>query len=225
MRHFLPSLILAVACLVLPLAAQGGAANANADGSILFGDLHFGLSRADALKLPNAKAGGEGAFATSVTLPATEYAGHTWDVRLDFVEDMLSRVSLMAAHEPQRVVDVNNALSDAGFEMLAILADKSRLDFIVTLKNEGAKALQDKIAAIYNAERVPRRLSYAWFDTSKISRQTKQGVRNLSQFTQVIAADTREVEVTLMGDGATMTHMLVDFTLPVMEMQALSKQK
>ena len=106
-----------------------------------------------------------------------------------------------------------------GFEMLAMLADGVRLDFVAALKVDGPQGLQGRIEKLHKKEN-PDRISYAWFDTREMSRETKVTARNLSELLQVVAAETREAEVTLLGDGkGGVDNILVDFSLPVLELQ------
>lgn len=221
MRHRILSAAILALCLALT-AGPAMSAQTKAPATEIFAPWHFGLTYDEAQKLPGARKG-EGAFAQSLFMPEVDYAGHKWDVRLDFIDAMLVRVSLMGAYGNDRSEAVNNALSDGGFEMLAILADGQRHDFIVIMRAEGARGLENKIASVH--EKLPKRLSYAWFDTRNVGRDVKRKVRNLSEFTMLIAADTREVEVTLLGDGTTMQQMFVDFTLPVLETQTFSKPR
>lgn len=184
----------------------------------LFASYTFGLPRAQAMKLPGA-APGKGDFAGDVLLPEADFAGLPWSVRLEFRRDALVRVSLVEAYTGKRLEAVNNSLRDMGFEMLAMLADGVRLDFVAALKVDGPQGLQGRIEKLHKKEN-PNRMSYAWFDTRKISRETKVTARNLSELLQVVAAETREAEVTLLGDGkGGVTNILVDFSLPVLELQ------
>lgn len=190
---------------------------------VLFAPYVFGLPRAQAMKLPGA-APGEGDFAGDVILPEAAFAGLPWTVRLEFRQDALVRVSLMGAGGAKRLAAVNNRLREMGFEMLAMLSDGVRLDFLSTLKIEGSDGLQRRIEKLHDNEN-PARLSYAWFDTRQISRETKVMTRNLSELLQVVAAETREAEVTLLGDGkGGVGHMLVDFSLPVLELQTYTSR-
>ena len=184
----------------------------------LFMNYNFGMLKSDALKLPLAK-NGTGEYKDSIILPEIDYVGYKWAVRLDFTDEKLIRVSLMSGYSKERDEAINDELQKTGFSLLAILSDTKRLDCIVVLKTEGQKILQKKIDEMQTKSPLPKRLSFAWFDTSKVSKNIKQRVQNLSQFTQVISADTREVEVTFIGDGKIMSHMFVDFTLPVLEYQ------
>lgn len=189
---------------------------------MLFASYTFGLPREQAMKLPGA-APGQGDFAGDVLLPEAEFAGLSWTVRLEFRRNALVRVSLMEAHTGKRLEAVNNSLRDMGFEMLAMLADGVRLDFVAALKVDGPQGLQDRIEKLHKQEN-PNRISYAWFDTRKMSRETKATTRNLSELLQVVAAETREAEVTLLGDGkGGVAHILVDFSLPVLELQTYSR--
>ena len=167
------------------------------------------------MKLPGA-APGKGDFAGDVLLPEADFAGLPWSVRLEFRRDALVRVSLVEAYTGKRLEAVNKSLRDMGFEMLAMLADGVRLDFVAALKVDGPQGLQGRIEKLHKKEN-PNRMSYAWFDTRKMSRETKVTARNLSELLQVVAAETREAEVTLLGDGkGGIANILVDFSLPVL---------
>lgn len=181
----------------------------------LFPPYLFGMRRERAASLPGAATKENG----DILLPEAAFAGLPWTVRLEFRDERLVRVSLMEIYTGRRLEAVNAALRDMGFEMLAMLVDKRRIDFISVLKTEGSAALQKNIAALHETKN-PSRVGYAWFDTKNIRRETKIMARNLSELLQIIAADTREAEVTALGDGkGGLTHLLVDFTLPILELQ------
>ena len=191
---------------------------------VLFPPYVFGMPRAQAMKLPGA-ALGEGDFAGDILLPEASFAGLPWTVRLEFRHDTLVRVSLMEAYSDARLTAVNASLRDTGYEMLAMLADGVRVDFVASLKTDGPEALQKRIKKLHT-DKKRERMSYAWFDTRKMSRETKIMARNLSNLLQVVEADTGEAEVSLLGDGkGGVSHILVDFTLPVLELQTSSPER
>lgn len=233
--------VLLLLCLLLPAVALSRPQAAFADREIpracvtaaqcstdrksqpaLFASYIFGLPRAQAVKLPGARPG-QGEFANDVILPEATFAGLPWTVRLEFREDALVRVSLMGTGDAQRLAAVNSSLREMGFEMLAMLSDGVRLDFPAILKTGGPDELQRRMKNLLDKKN-PVRLSYAWFDTRQISRETKVMTRNLSELLQVVAAETREAEVILLGDGkGNVVHMLVDFSLPVLELQTYNR--
>lgn len=94
--------------------------------------------------------------------------------------------------------------------------------------DKGAVARDDKIvdevlkfahiAGLYQTEGMSF-MSFGWFDTRAISKEMKIMARNLAELLQIVRADTREAEVTLLGAEGRAGHMLVIFSLPVLEAQ------
>ena len=226
-------IFLAVLGLTLCLLGPALAAEAPREPGrpVIFGDWHFGMERAEALRLRGAREG-SGDFAGHVLLPETRWAGLSWNVSLEFQEAgadtgaataarvgaRLVRVCLYEAYSRERLDAVNAALRESGFEMLVMLAENRELDFLAILKGFGSAELQKRIAALYQTEGL-NFMSFGWFDTRALSRDIKIMVRNLSELLRVVGADTREAEVTLLGADGKASHMLVIFSLPVLETQ------
>lgn len=193
----------------------------------LFDDLRFGFARTDALKLPGA-APGEGEFAESVMLSEARFAGLPWTARLDFApwpkaEKLappgLVRVALIETYTKERLEKVNSWLAANGFELLAMEAEGKRLDFLAILKSFGTKELQKRIGEFYKRDDA-KMMAFAWFKTADISREMKITVRNLTELMHVIAAETLEAEVALLGPGdGKISHIIVGFGMPVLELQ------
>lgn len=218
-------------CLLAP--ALGAEAPREPAAPHLFGDWRFGMGRADALRLPGAREG-SGDFAGHVLLPETRWAGLPWNVSLEFQEGTgaagnappaatgegarLVRVCLLEAYSRERLEAVNTTLRGDGFEMLVMLAENRELDFLAILKGFGSAELQKRIAALYEVDGM-NFMSFGWFDTRAVSREMKIMVRNLQELLRIVAADTREAEVTLLGADGKASHILVIFSLPVLETQ------
>lgn len=229
-RIFLATLGLAL-CLLGP--ARAAEAPREPASPVIFGDWRFGMERAEALRTPGAREG-SGDFAGHVLLPETRWAGLSWNVSLEFQEAgagawgdsgaaatagaRLVRVCLHEAFSRERLDAVNTALRESGFEMLVMLAENRELDFLAILKGFGSAELQKRIAALYQTDGL-NFMSFGWFDTRALSRDIKLMVRNLSELLRVVAADTREAEVTLLGAEGKASHILVIFSLPVLETQ------
>lgn len=228
-------MLLATISLTLSLLGPALAAGPSPGPSapLIFGDWHFGMERAQALRLPGAHEG-SGDFAGHVLLPETRWAGLDWNVSLEFREGKagadtgtaasggngatLVRVCLFEAYSRERLEAVNSALAGGGFEMLVMLAENRELDFLAILKGFGSAELQKRIAALYQADDL-NFMSFGWFDTRAVSRELKVMVRNLPELLRCVGADTREAEVTLLGAGGKASHILVIFSLPVLETQ------
>jgi hypothetical protein len=205
--------------MTLLLAATNGGALAHAAGQaspLLFERYAYHAAKAEISALPGATEG-EDEFAGDILLPEVSFAGHKWTPRLEFREEKLVRVSLMAAYSAERMETVTSFLRDNGYEMLALLVDNRSLDFISFLKIDGPRALQEKIVEMLSGG--PRkRITYAWFVTGGLSRDTKIMARNLTDFFMLAPSTTREAEVTLLraDEGARML-LLVDFTYPILD--------
>jgi len=78
------------------------------------------------------------------------------------------------------------------------------------MREEWARFVQDKI---------PERMSYAWFDTSEIGDDMKMMVKDLQQLLMMAAPETRQAEVTLLRDpdSSAPGAVLVSFSFPIME--------
>lgn len=182
---------------------------------LLFENYAFGMPRALVAALPGATEG-SGAFAGDLLLPEASFAGTLWNVRFAFKNDELVRVSLMERYSPERMRAVTDALRAGKFEMLALLANDKQLDFVSLLKIAGPEGLQNEIASLLGTT-VPPRVIYAWFDTSAFSKEMKLMARNLKELMLVVAAETREAEVTLLSENGAEPHLiLVDFSFPLL---------
>lgn len=191
---------------------------------VLFGEWRFGMERAEALRLPGAREG-SGEMAGHVLLPEITWAGLPWNVSLEFRDGggegasaRLVRVCLLEAYSGKRLDAVNTTLPEEGFEMLVMRAEDRDLDFIAILKAFGSAELRKRIAGLYGTEGMSV-MSFGWFDTRNISREMKIMARNLAELLRIVRADTREAEVTLLGADGKAGHMLVIFSLPVLEAQ------
>ncbi|MDR1659479.1 MAG: hypothetical protein LBR94_03940 [Desulfovibrio sp.] len=213
MRRLLFSLML------LLFAAANGFGPAHAAGQtprLLFENYAYHAPKAEIAALPGATESEEN-FAGDILLPETSFAGHKWVPRLEFRDERLVRVSLMAAYSAGRMEAVTSFLSDEGYEILALLADDRSLDFISFLKIDGPKALQEKIGEMLSGG-PHKRVTYAWFATGGLSRDTKIMARNLTDFFMLAPSVTREAEVTLLrADGGEQVMILVDFTYPILD--------
>ncbi|MDR2055179.1 MAG: hypothetical protein LBQ10_04850 [Desulfovibrio sp.] len=200
-------------------AAMNGNALAHAAGQtspLLFESYAYHASRAEISALPGAVEG-EDDFAGDILLPEVSFAGHKWTPRLEFRDEKLVRVSLMAPYSAERMETVTSFLRDNRYEILALLVDGRSLDFISFLKIEGPQALQEKIGAMLSGG-PHKRVTYAWFVTDGLSRDTKIMARNLTDFFMLAPSTTREAEVTLLrADDGGRTMLLVDFTYPVLD--------
>lgn len=214
-----------LAVWIAAATSAAGAVAAERNTAILLDPWHFGLGKSEALRLPGASAG-EGEFAGDVLLPESSFAGLPWTVRLEFREDALVRVILMEVYSKARLDAVSTALREMGFEMLALLAEGTQLDFIATLKTEGTDALRERIDRLSRKPRTGQPEAWAWFDTSRISREMKLMARNVNELLQMVSADTREAEVTLLYDNTGKpAYLLVDFSLPVLERQTFDQER
>ena len=198
---------------------------------VIFGKWRFGMERSAALRLPGAKEG-NGDMAGHVLLPEVTWAGLPWNVSLEFRRGgtgaeakaggapaaRLVRVCLLETYSRERLDAVNALLGEEGFEMLAMQAEGRNLDFIAVLKAFGSEELQKRIAGLYRTEAV-NFMSFGWFHTRRISREMKIMSRNLPELLQIVRADTSEAEVTLLGADGRASHMLVIFSLPILEIQ------
>ena len=183
---------------------------------LLFEKYAYHASRAEIVALPGATEGKEGS-AGDILLPEASFAGHNWVPRLEFREEKLVRVSLMAAYSAERMEAVTSSLRDSRYEILALLVDDRSLDFISFLKVDGPRALQEKIGEMLSGG-PHRRVTYAWFVTGGLSRDTKIMARNLTDFFMLAPSATREAEVTLLSaDGGEQAMLLVDFTYPILD--------
>lgn len=233
-----------MAALGLSLCLLGQALAATPSGKqgeeppMIFGQWRFGLTRGEALHLPGAKEG-TGDFAGHVLLPETTWAGLPWNVSLEFqkakggkagspqmveTDAGLVRVCLLEAYSRERKEAVDAALNSEGYELLAMQGAGQELDFIVILKAFGSEELQKRIASLYQTDGL-NSLSFGWFDTRTISREMKIMARNLPELLQIVRADTREAEVTLLGEDGRASHILVIFSLPVLETQVYGLAK
>ncbi|MDR2744145.1 MAG: hypothetical protein LBB66_02955 [Desulfovibrio sp.] len=200
-------------------AAASGAGPARATGQtspLLFENYAYHASRAEIAALPGATEG-KGDFAGDILLPGVSFAGHEWTPRLEFRDEKLVRVSLMAAYSAERMETVTAFLRDNRYEILALLVDDRSLDFISFLKIDGHRALQEKIGEMLSGG-PHKRVTYAWFVTGGLPRDTKIMARNLTDFFMLAQSATREAEVTLLrADGGERVMLLVDFTYPIFD--------
>lgn len=233
MNHarMLLTLLCLTLCLTEPVHAAG---SPEAAEPAIFGEWRFGMERVAALRLPGAREG-SGDMAGHVLLPEIAWAGLSWNVSLEFRQGgrvaatsasgatdggggRLVRVCLLESYSKERLEAVNAVLREKGFEMLAMRAEDRELDFIAILKAFGSAELQKRIAGLYQTEGMSF-MSFGWFDTRAISKEMKIMARNLAELLQIVRADTREAEVTLLGAEGRAGHMLVIFSLPVLEAQ------
>lgn len=211
-------------------AAQAEASNE--PDNVLVNKLYFGMAKTAALKLPGARPG-DGEFAGEIILPEFQFASLPWTARLIFnlrqtnhgipqkdgaSAEILTRVCLAERFAKSRLEAVNAYLRRHGFEMLAMQADGKKLDFLPILKAFGPQELQNRIASLYQRDDLSL-MTFAWFDTRELSREMKALTRNLNELLHVAAADTREVEVSVRGENGKMTHLLLIFSLPILEIQ------
>ena len=181
----------------------------------LFADFMLNTPRTDCLAYKGALEG-EGEFLGDILLPEQQWLEFAWRIRLSFKADHLVRVSLMSAYSRERMDKVTKHLRSTHHEMLGLVVDKKSLDFISQLKIAGPEGLQQHVSQLLQAG-PHKRLTYAWFDTTNVSREMKIMARNLEEYLMMVSSSTREVEVTLLGDGNSGPGiMLVDFSFPIL---------
>ena len=185
----------------------------------LFGDFVWGTPKSELEKRPDAKPG-QDAFAGDLFLPETDFAGESWNVRLEFAGERLVRVSLMAHYSRERMDKVTRQLRADGFEMLSVLRDSAMIDMVRILKTLGPDAVKEEWNRFMQGES-PQRMTYAWFATASLSKDIKTMVSNLKDLLMSAPMETREAEVTLLGDQATGKPgmLLVDFSFPMLRQE------
>lgn len=207
-------------CLVLTLLALTALpALLHADPAyVLFNSYTFSMPRAEIAKLPGATEG-EGSFAGDLMLPEAQFAGLPWNVRFEFAGDKLVRVSLMEGYTRERMDKVTAALRGDHYEMLGLLVDSKRLDVLGLLKTAGSDATRERIREML--DNGPRRVIYAWFQTTEVSHDMKMMSRDLSELLMAAPAGMREAEVTVLAEESTKRPalLLVDFSFPVLMAQ------
>lgn len=198
--------------LVLLLGFAGSAFGAPA----LFGEFVWGTPRADFAKRPDVTSG-TGTYADDLLLPEATFAGLPWTVRLEFDKDRLTRVSLMERYSTDRMSAVTAQLKADKYEMLSVLIDSAYLDLVKVLKTVGPEGVQTEWKRFVQGKS-PERMIYAWFDTSKMSKDMKTMAGSLNQLLATGPAETREAEVILLRDPETSRPgmLLVDFSFPAM---------
>ncbi len=158
----------------------------------------------------------EGKFLGDLLMPDTDFVGYSWKVRLEFIKDKLSCVSLMGPYAKDRIQAVLSQIRSEGFELLSVIVDKKQVDFISTLKTGEVEHLSAKITSLTKNKKFSR-LSYLFFDTTKISREIKMAARNLYDFFMMIPSETKEIELTVLGDEKKQPRMvLIDFRYPIL---------
>lgn len=181
----------------------------------LFGSFTYGTPKSELAKLPGA-APGEGSFAGDIMLPEATFAGLPWNVRLEFANDRLVRVSLMERYSRERMSAVTRQLASDKFEMLSVLMDSSYLDLVKVLKTTGPESVKGAWADFVKGKK-PERMIYAWFDMSGVSANQKTMAADLKNLLMIAPMETREAEVVLLRDAAGSPGMLlVDFSFPVL---------
>jgi uncharacterized protein YbaA (DUF1428 family) len=209
MRHFAVSIIV----FALLFGSVGSACGA----PVLFGDFAWGTPKSELDKRPGASPG-EGSLAGDVLLPEAMFASLPWNVRLEFANERLVRVSLMERYSRERMDAVTRQLRTDKFEMLSVLIDASFLDLVKILKARGPDGVKEEWERFVK-DKKPERMVYAWFDTTGMSRDMKSMAGSLQQLLMMAPVETREVEVSLLRDPATSAPgmLLVDFSFPAMQ--------
>ena len=157
-----------------------------------------------------------GKFAGDLLMPDTHFAGHSWKVRLEFIKEKLSCVSLMGPYSKDRIQAVMSQVRSQQFELLGIVVDKEQIDLIALLKAGKTENVLSEINALTKNKKFSR-LSYLFFDTAKISKEIKMAARNLYDFFMLIPSETKEVELTVLGDKKRQPRMmLIDFRYPIL---------
>lgn len=146
-----------------------------------------------------------------------DFAGEPWGVRLEFADERLVRVSLMARYNRERMDKVTRQLQADKFEMLSVLLDSSFLDLVQLLRISGPDGVQEEWARFVK-DKKPERMAYAWFDTTGMSESMKSMAGSLQQLLMMGPVETREAEVILLRDPAASAPgmLLVDFSFPVL---------
>lgn len=201
---------------MLVVLLLGVAENARS-APVLFGDFLWGTPKNE-LAGRQELSPGEGNFAGDLFLPGAIFADLPWNARLEFADDRLVRVSLMAQYSRQRMDAVTGRLRADKFEMLSVLIDASFLDLVKILKLRGPDGVREEWARFVK-DKTPERMVYAWFETTGMSRDMKTMAGSLRQLLLMGPAETREAEVILLRDPAASAPdmLLVDFSFPLMD--------
>jgi len=203
---------LIVLLLLLPASVSPARA-----APVLFADFIWGTPKNALEKYPGAVPG-QDAFAGDLFLPGTmDFAGEPWGVRLEFADERLVRVSLMAHYSRERMDKVTRQLRADKFDMLSLLLDSAFLDLVQLLKTNGPDGMREEWAR-FMKDKKPERMAYAWFDTTGMSESMKSMAGSLQQLLMMGPAETREAEVVLLRDPVTSAPgaLLVDFSFPVL---------
>ena len=214
MRHF--------AVLAITFALLLGSADKACGAPVLFEDFAWGTPKDALAKRPEAVPG-EDSFAGDLLLPEAIFASMPWNVRLEFENELLVRVTLMERYSRERMNAVTRQLRADRYEMLSILIDSSFLDLVKTLKTSGPDGLREEWARFVK-DKTPERMVYAWFDTTEIVEDMKRMASSLGQLLMMVSPETREAEVILLRDPDTSAPgtLLVSFSFPLLEaMQGL----
>lgn len=204
-RVILPLLL----CLFFAQAAQAG--------PILFGGYEFDAPRERVAAMPGLVPG-QGEMAQDLIKAGENYAGSTWTAQLQFVDDKLHTVTLLAPYDRLRFDAVRAHLEKGGFEVLGIVVDDKALDLFALVKAEGMDAFRRRFSELLRAK-TPERVSFIWFDTRTVSQDQKKMANSMGEFLRMVAVDIPQVEVSQLGEaGATGPQaLLVTFSYPVLK--------
>ncbi len=98
----------------------------------IYGEYTYNSSKYTFTDKPGAKRL-EGKFLGDLLMPDTDFVGYSWKVRLEFIKDKLSCVSLMGPYAKDRIQAVLSQIRSEGFELLSVIVDKKQVDFLVLM--------------------------------------------------------------------------------------------
>lgn len=204
-------------CLCFAQAAQAS--------PILFGAYAFDAPRETIAAMPGVSSG-QGDMAQDLIRMGESYAGLSWTAQLQFIDDKLHTVTLLAPYDRPRFDAVRAHLEKNGFEVLGIVVDNKALDLFALVKAEGMDAFRQRFSEFLRAK-TPERVSFIWFDTKTVSQDQKKMAKSMGEFLRMVAVDIPQVEVTQMGEaGSTSPQaLLVTFSYPVLKVAQAREAK
>ena len=207
-----------VAVLTMALALLLGSAGKVWSAAVLFEDFVWGTPKSELAKLPGASPG-EGVFADDLQLPEAFFASMRWIVQLEFEDERLARVTLMERYSRERMDAVTRQLRADKYEMLSVLIDSTYLDLVKTLQTAGPEGLRGAFARFVQ-DKMPDRMSYAWFEATGMTEDLRRIASNLQQLMMSVPAETRQAEVTLLRDAEASgpSVILVSFSFPLLKL-------
>ncbi len=157
-------------------------------------------------------------FQDHAFLKGVQWAGYAWTAQCHFSDAGLNGVTLYSSYSRELLTQISDYLKAQKFQMLGMIIDDKALDMISLVKLGGIKAFQKRFRELTSAH-VPQRISYAWYDVTKIPQEQLRDAASLGQLLMLVPKDTLQVDVTQSANGKELTDRMltVHFSYPIMD--------